>query len=158
MTDIFGSLYLSAWIYIFPLSIIIGIYVRILLYIKKNSYPTVIRRNLFEQQRQLREFRIFRRITIPVIILFLMGFPYALFFLITQFSHQLPSPYAQRISFMFISFGQGTTMLLCLINTDDIRKYLMNSFRKIKRRRRPRRVPGISIIDRPVQVIPLQLH
>jgi len=117
---VYGSLYLAIWIYLLPLPIIIGIYIRILLYIKQNSFSTVIRQNIFEQQRQQRELRIFRRIIMPVIALFIMGFPYLLFFLIIQFSH-LPTPsYAQRICFMFISFGQGISMFLCLINKHNV--------------------------------------
>jgi hypothetical protein len=154
---VYGSLYLAIWIYLLPLPIIIGIYIRILLYIKQNSFSTVIRQNIFEQQRQQRELRIFRRIIMPVIALFIMGFPYLLFFLIIQFSH-LPTPsYAQRICFMFISFGQGISMLLCLINTDDVRRYLINGIRKMKRRRRQRRVQCISVIDHPVHIAPVHI-
>jgi hypothetical protein len=155
LDDLFGSLYLGTWIYLVPLPIIIGIYIRILFYIKQHSFPTVIRRNIFEQQRQQRELRIFRRIIMPVIILFLMGFPYACFFLYIQFSHLPTPPYAQRICVMFLSFGQGISMLLCLINADDVRKYLINGTKKLKRRRRQRRVQCIEIIDRPVQIVPV---
>ncbi len=88
----------------------------------------------------------------PVIALFIMGFPYLLFFLIIQFSYSPTPPYAQRISFMFISFGQGISMLLCLINTDNVRKCLINGIRKMKRRRRQRRVQCVSVIGRPVQI------
>ena len=66
-------------------------------------------------------------------------------------------PYAQRICFMFISFGQGMTMLLCLINTEDVRKCLMNSIRKMKRRRRQRRMPCISVIGHPVHIVPVEM-
>ncbi len=151
----YGFLYLSAWIYLFPLPVIIGIYIRILLYIKQNSFPTIIRQNIVERQRQQRELRIFRRIIMPVIALFLMGFPYLLFFLIIQIGH-LPIPsYAQRVSFMFISFGQGISMLLCLINTQNIREYLINGIKKIKRPRRQRRVQCVNIINHPVQIAPV---
>ncbi len=153
----YGFLYLSIWIYLFPLPVIIGIYIRILLYIKKNSFPTIIRQNIFEQQRQQREFRIFRRIIMPVIALFITGFPYLLFFLIIQFSHISTPPYAERISFMFISFGQVISMLLCLINTDDIQKCLINGIKKMKRRRRQRRVQCISVINPPVQIAPVHI-
>jgi len=154
MTDVYGFLYLSAWIYLFPLPVIIGIYIRILLYIKKNSFPIIIRENIFKQQREL---RIFRHIIMPVIVLFIMGFPYLLFFLIIQFSHIPTPPYAQRICFMFISFGQGISMLLCLINTDDVRKCLINGIKKLKRRRRKQRVQCISVINQPVQIAPAHI-
>ncbi len=66
-------------------------------------------------------------------------------------------PYAQRICFMFISFGQGMTTLLCLINTEDVRKSLMHSIRKMKRRRRQRRMLCISVIGHPVQMVPVDI-
>ena len=130
------------------------------MYIKQHSFPTIIRRNIFEQQRQQRELRIFRRIIMPVIILFLMGFPYLCFFLFIQISRSSsPPPYAQRISFMFISFGQGISMLLCLINTDDVYKCLAIGLKRSKRRHRRQRrvvVQCIDVIDRPIQIIPIQ--
>jgi MFS superfamily sulfate permease-like transporter len=154
---VYGILYLAVWIYLLPLPIIIGIYIRIVIYIKQNSFPTIIRHNMFEQQRQQCELRIFRQIIMPVIALFIMGFPYILFFLIIQFSHLPTPPYAQRICFMFVSFGHGISMLLCLINTDYVRKCLKNLIRKTKRRRRQRRVPCISVINHPVQIVPVRI-
>lgn len=97
----------------------------------------------------------------PVIALFTMGFPYLLFFLIIQFGHISTPPYTYRICFMFISFSQGVSMLLCLINTDDVQKCLINGFRKMKRRRRPppprRRVLGVSVINHPIRLVPVQV-
>ena len=114
----------------------------------------IISRNILEQQRQKHELRILRRIIIPTIVLFITGFPYFLSFLIILFGH-LPTPsYIHRICFMFISFGQGTSMLLCLINTNNVRKYLINGIEKIQRRRRQRRAPCINVIHLPVQIVP----
>jgi hypothetical protein len=115
----------------------------------------IIRRNIFEQQREL---RIFRRIIMSVIVLFIPGIPYLCFFLFIQFSHSSTPLYAQRICFMFISFSQGISMLLCLINTDDVHKCLINGIKRLKRRRRRQQrrvVQCIEIIDRPIQIIPV---
>jgi hypothetical protein len=136
---------------------IIAIYIRVVTYIKQNLFATVIHSNIFERQRQQRELLILRRIIMPVILLFIMGFPYIIFFLITQFTHLPVSPYAQRICFMFISFGQGSSMLLCLINADGVRKYLIKTIRKMKRRRRRERVQRINIIQLSLQIVPARI-
>ena len=86
-----------------------------------------------------------------------MGFPYFLSFVIIQSGHLSTPPYIQRICFMFISFGQGISMLFCLINTDDVLKCLINGIKKMKRRRRQRRVQCISVIDQPVQIVPAHI-
>jgi hypothetical protein len=159
LDDIFGFLYLGTWIYLAPLPVIIGIYIRILFYIKQHTFPTIIRRNIFEQQRQQSELRIFRRIIMPVIILFLMGFPYLCFFIFVQISRSSAPLYTQRICLMFISFGQGISMLLCLINTDDVYKCLYVGLKRSKRRRRRQRhvvVQCIEVSDRPIQIVPIQ--
>ncbi|CAF1397059.1 unnamed protein product [Rotaria sordida] len=48
MHDLYGFIYFSIWIYIFPLIIIIGIYIRVLIYIKQNPYCLVIHQNIFQ--------------------------------------------------------------------------------------------------------------
>ena len=157
MNDIYGSVYLGIWIYILPLTIIIGIYIRVIIYIKHHSFSSIMSRNIFEQQRQKRELCILRRIIILVIVLFTMGFPYLLFFIIIQFGHLSTPPYTQRICYMFISFGHGICMLFCLINTDNVRKYLFNTIRKLKRRKRQRRAQVINVIHLPVQIVPVNI-
>ncbi|CAF1310255.1 unnamed protein product [Rotaria sp. Silwood1] len=80
MQDLYGFLYLSIWIYFFPLIIIIGIYTRLLIYIKQNPYRLIIHQNIFKRQRQKYEFHIFRHIIILIIILIIMQFPNLLVF------------------------------------------------------------------------------
>ncbi|UJR14517.1 hypothetical protein I4U23_001513 [Adineta vaga] len=154
--DIYTSVYLGIWIYFFPLALMIGIYIRIVMYIRKHSLPTVLPQNIVDQQRQKREFRIHRRIIIPVIALFIMGLPFLVFFALSQFIHIKVPKDTQRICSMFVSFGQGISMLLCLMNTENVRKYINNRIRKIKRRRqRQRQVQCINVIQLPIQRLPV---
>ncbi|CAF4841275.1 unnamed protein product [Rotaria sp. Silwood1] len=104
MQDLYGFLYLSIWIYFFPLIIIIGIYTRLLIYIKQNPYRLIIHQNIFKRQRQKYEFHIFRHIIILIIILIIMQFPNLLVFFIIQLTDIIISNYIQRICFMSISF------------------------------------------------------
>ncbi|CAF3193215.1 unnamed protein product [Rotaria sp. Silwood2] len=134
MHDLYGFLYLSIWIYFFPLVVIIGIYIRLLIYIKQNPYRLVIHQNIFERPIRQREFRIFRHVIILIFNLVIMRFPNLFFFLISQFSHIAIPVYIERICLMSISFGQGITMLLCLIDNHQIRKCLKKVIRKAKRR------------------------
>lgn len=144
MLDIFGFLYLSSWIYLVPLVIIILIYIRIVFYIKTNSLATNIRRNLFEQQR------LFRLIIIPILILFLMYFPSVLLFVLIKIQVISMPIYTSRICLIFISFGQCSSILFCLLTTDDIRRSLSNCMKKIKRRRRRQQQRRIQCIDIPI--------
>ena len=98
---------------------------------KRNIITAGMRRHIIEQKRQRRALRFVRRILILLFILILTGFPYCVFFLLVNIGHlSLPS-FAHRFCFMFISFGLGFGVVLTLIYTDDVRKTLLNSLRRI---------------------------
>jgi len=78
------------------------------------------------QRRKQREHRFLRRLAILFFTMYTVGFPYLTFFCLYKFHViQLP-PYAQRVSYMFITFGQGVSMLINLITTEDIMKSMIN--------------------------------
>ncbi|CAF0742841.1 unnamed protein product [Adineta ricciae] len=147
--DTVNSIYLGLSVYFFPLLLIIGIYIRLIIYIRTNSQLTVNSQNLADQRRRKHEFRLYRRIIMPVIALFIMGFPYTILFGISQFLHIRTPLYIQRLCFVLITLGQGGSMLLCLINTENIRKYLNYNMRKLKRRQR--RIQCINVVQLPIQ-------
>jgi len=100
-------MYLATFIYFLPLAILIFIYIEILKYAKRKVTITSIRQRVIEQKRRRRELQLIRRVLFLVFIIFITGFPYIFLFLLVNIS-RLPLPlYGHRISFMFITFGQG---------------------------------------------------
>lgn len=115
--------------YVLPLALINGIYLRIIKYMKQTASSTAVRQSTSEQQRRRREIRLIRCILMIVIILFIMGFPYLLFFLIFQFNQSLVPNNIYTICSFFIGFGISVTMLFNIINTDDVRSILIDIIR-----------------------------
>ncbi|CAF0846343.1 unnamed protein product [Adineta steineri] len=108
MNDIVIFLYLAMFIYFFPLVIIIPTYIRIVHFSKQRSFSTNISRNVVDQRRQRRDLRFIGRLFIIVCVVLLMSFPYLIFFLRANFSPNAESlPYAQRVSYVSLSFGFG---------------------------------------------------
>jgi hypothetical protein len=66
---------------------------------------------------------ILRRIIIPVFVMLITGLPISVFFIQGQLSLQTPV-YAVRIGMIFFCGGTSLAMLMNLIFTDSIRKYL----------------------------------
>lgn len=109
---------------------IVIVYFRIVKYMKQNPFSTINRSDKTGQRRQKSELRLIRRILLLVIILFILGFPYAFFYLTIQFHLLSPWSSMPRISYLFITFGQSASMLINLITTDGVRKSLVNIIRK----------------------------
>ncbi|UJR14351.1 hypothetical protein I4U23_001347 [Adineta vaga] len=131
LEDTIGFVYFSLVIFFLPLIIIIIIYFQIVQYMKRTPFSTTYRSNtLISQNRRQSELRLIRRILTLVIILFILGFPYSLFYLLIQSHIMSPWPYMARISYLFITFGQSASMLINLITTDDVRKSLIDIIRK----------------------------
>ncbi|CAF1182368.1 unnamed protein product [Adineta steineri] len=125
-----SSIYFTLIIFVFPLLTIIFIYIHIVKYMKQNSHSTTKRLNITGHHRHHSELRLIRRILIIVIVLFLLGFPYGFLNILIEI-HVMPSwPYIISIGYIFITIGQGATTLINLITTDDVRKVLINIFKK----------------------------
>ncbi|UJR11561.1 hypothetical protein I4U23_015741 [Adineta vaga] len=121
LNDLVIFLYLAMFIYFCPLSMIIPIYVRIVHFTRQHSFP------INTQHRQHRDLRLIRRLLIIVCVIFFISIPYLIFFLRAQFfPNAQPLPYAQRVGFVSLTFGYSLWMLLNLIFTDKLRKYLLN--------------------------------
>ncbi|CAF1578981.1 unnamed protein product, partial [Adineta ricciae] len=85
-----------------------------------------------DERRQRREVRFVRRLLIIAMVTGCMSCPYILFFLRTQiFSNAERLPYAQRVSFIFLSFGYAIWMLVNLTYTDEVRKHLFSKIQCI---------------------------
>ena len=113
-------------IFLIPLLIIVSIYIHIVMYMKTNPFSGTNRPQIFGQRRQKSELRLIRRILMLVVILFVLGFPYSAFFVLIQFRVIVTYTYIPRISYLFITFGQSTSMLMNIITTDPIRKSLIS--------------------------------
>ena len=92
---------------------------------RKNTFFTSDRQQRAEKRRQQREIRLYLRIIILIAILVLMGIPYCVFFALSMINNFAPSPpYAGQLCFALVGIGYGISMLLCLWNTDDVRKLI----------------------------------
>jgi hypothetical protein len=108
---------------------------------KLHLFSTNAPRRRAERRRQRREIRLYCRIFLLVGVLFIMGVPYCVFFLISMINGSSPAPpYADRICFLSISMGYSASMLLSLLSTDDVRqifmRFICRSYRNRKRRGR----------------------
>ncbi|CAF1299714.1 unnamed protein product [Adineta steineri] len=130
LEDTIGFIYFASIIFFIPLIMIVYIYFRIVKYMKDNPFSTTNRSTINGQQRHQSELRLIRRILTLVIILFILGFPYFLFYLLIHLHIVSPWSYMPRISYLFITFGQSASMLINLITTDDVKKSLINIIRK----------------------------
>ncbi|CAF1658044.1 unnamed protein product, partial [Adineta ricciae] len=103
-------------------------------------------------RRKQREIRLIRRLIIIVGVIFFMSFSYLIFFLRAQFFPHAPTiPYAQRVSFIYISFGYSVWMLLNIIFTDKVRKYLNNNLQILNPYTRHTQIHPHTNNDRPLQ-------
>lgn len=130
MEDKWGFIYFALIIFLFPMIIIVLIYIQIVKYMKQNPFSTTNRSNTVAQHRQQSELRLIRRILIIVTVLFILGFPYIFLFIAIEIHLMPPLPNLIRIGYIFITFGQSTTMLINLIITSDVKNVLMNIIRK----------------------------
>ena len=107
-----------------------------------------------DRHRQRRELRFIRRLLIIVGVIFFMSFPYLVFFLRAQFFPRAQRiPYAQRVSFVSLSFGHGFWMLLNLIFTDKVRKYVIEQTRRLFSSATSARVQPLHTTERPLRTI-----
>ena len=98
---------------------------------KQTPFSTLNRLNTpVNDSRRQSELRLIRRILTLVIILFLLGFPYSLFYLLINLHIISPWAYIARVSYLFITFSQSASMLINLITTDDVRNCLIDLIRK----------------------------
>lgn len=129
MEDRFAFLYIALIIFFIPLIFIVCIYVRIVQYMTNSPFSTTSHQSsMIEHRRRQCELRLIRRILQLIVILFILGFPYAFFYLLVQFHLVSLQPGMLRISYLFITFGQGISMFIHLITTDDVRKSFYQIF------------------------------
>ena len=118
-------------IYFSTTLVIVVIHIAIVYHAKTNSFLLQSRPVGFEQRRQQREIRLFLRITLLIVVLFIMGIPYCIFFGVSAVEHFKPPPgYADRICCMCISIGYSLTTVFGLIFTDDVRKIYLTMIRR----------------------------
>ncbi len=71
-----------------------------------------------------REFAMLKCIAIPVLILFILRFPYIVFFLY-MLNLWLPCPYAQDIATVFVMGTEAAVMILNIMTIENIRQQLI---------------------------------
>jgi hypothetical protein len=147
MEDTWGFIYFALIIFLFPMIMIVLIYIQIVKYMKQNPFSTTNRSNTAAQHRQQSELRLIRRILIIVTVLFVLGFPYIFLFIALEINLILPLPYMTRIGYVFITFGQSTAMLTNLIITDEVKNASMNIIMKYTVRQA--RVQCVNVINVP---------
>ncbi|CAF1308873.1 unnamed protein product [Adineta ricciae] len=132
LNDLVIFLYLSFFIYFGPVAFILSIYARIVYFAKHRPFSVNVQTRIADERRQRREVRFVRRLLIIAMVTGCMSCPYILFFLRTQiFSNAERLPYAQRVSFIFLSFGYAIWMLVNLTYTDEVRKHLFSKIQCI---------------------------
>ncbi|CAF1123880.1 unnamed protein product [Adineta ricciae] len=146
LNDLVIFLYLSIFIYFGPVTFILSIYTRIVYFAKHRPFSVNAPTRIADERRQRRELRFVRRLLIVAMVIGFMSCPYILFFLRAQiFSNAERLPYAQRLSFIFLSFGYAIWMLLNLAHTDEVRKHLFSKILCVLPQLRRRRVePGTT--------------
>jgi hypothetical protein len=147
MEDTWGFIYFALIIFLFPMVMIVLIYIQIVKYMKQNPFSTTNRSNIAAQHRQQSELRLIRRILIIVTVLFVLGFPYIFLFIAFEINLIPPLPYMTRIGYVFITFGQSTAMLTNLIITDEVKNASMNIIMKYTVRKT--RVQCVNVINVP---------
>ncbi|CAF3106809.1 unnamed protein product, partial [Rotaria sp. Silwood2] len=135
LNDISGFFYLAVWIYLVPVSLLTLIYAMIVRHVTINAFSNTNRQAIFQRRQQKREIQLVRRILILVTMLIVIGIPYCSFWLHTWCTGLSP-PYAERLSYIFIAFGYGASMLYILVSTSKVRNILIDIYNKRYRGRR----------------------
>jgi hypothetical protein len=117
---------------------------------RQSVFIANVRQRVIQQRRQQGDLRFIRRILILVTILFITSFPYAAFFVATNTSRSSLPTFAHRMSYMFISFGQGMVMLLTVIYTDEVKKTILSKLVERFPCIRKTRVQDINAINIPL--------
>jgi hypothetical protein len=104
-----------------------SIYLWILRHIKRNSFHSADPQRISEgRRRQRREFRLYSRILLLIIVLLFMGIPHCTFFFLSAINgFAPPPPYADRICILFVVIGHAVDMLLSLVYTYDVHRIFM---------------------------------
>ena len=110
-------IYVTLWIFVIPMSIIVFIYFRLLRYVKKIGKQSKPGNKLFHARRQL---KMVRRIFILIDVLLLLGLPYTTF-IVMSFVAKLPK-YHFRIIFVFVYVSSILVMGALFYCTQTIKK------------------------------------
>jgi hypothetical protein len=122
----FFPIYAASFTYIIPVLMIMFIYLKLIVYVRGMSKRVIPVNTLFHAQREL---KMVRRTVILVSILFTLGFPYALFILMSFFT--TPPKYHFRIALIFIDVSLVFVMIALFQFTDPLKTSII---KRIKRR------------------------
>lgn len=116
----FTLLYLSGLLYFTPVTILIVIYTKLVLYVRGMN-TRIVSANVISRAR--RELRMLHRIVAQVSTLLVIGFPYAIFILMSLFV--LPPTYHFRIAYFFTDVSLASVMITILVLTDPLRAFML---------------------------------
>ena len=115
----FPLLFLAACIYVIPVMLLQLVYFRLVRYVKgmtkRVTFATVL-------SRAQRELKMVRRIIVLTMILFIVGFPYALFILISLFT--TAPRYHFRIAYFFIDLSLVCVKIISFQFTEPVKTSL----------------------------------
>ncbi|CAF1283294.1 unnamed protein product [Adineta steineri] len=121
----FITIFNASYNYFIPLSLIILVYFKIVRYVKKMNKRVT---SMNTMNRIERQFRMIRRILSLVFILVILGFPYALFILMSFF-HATPK-YAFRIAYIFVNVSLTLVMIALFEISEPLKMSLMKRIHK----------------------------
>lgn len=133
MQPSFAMIFIVTIVYLTPISMIMMIYLKLVHYVHQMS-KRITPANTFVRAK--RELKMTKRIIIVIHILMTIGIPYALFIIMSFFTH--PPKYHYRIAFIFVDISLIVVMIILFQFTDPLKTAIM---KRIKRR--PNRIVAI---------------
>ncbi|CAF1289371.1 unnamed protein product [Adineta steineri] len=121
----FITIFNASYNYFIPLSLIILVYFKIVQFVKKMNKRVTPANTMIRIER---EFRMIRRIISLVFILVILGFPYALFILMSFF-HAVPK-YAFRIAYIFVNASLTLVMIALFEISEPLKMSIMKRIHK----------------------------
>jgi hypothetical protein len=116
-------MYVSFVLYFIPNISILCIYIKLARYVRQMSIRTTSAHSLFHARREL---RLFQRTFILVIILIILGIPYAIVVFISLFT--TPPKYHFRIAYIFVDISLSSIMIVTYYFTEQVTTIIQKIF------------------------------
>ncbi|CAF0844356.1 unnamed protein product [Adineta steineri] len=116
----FFIVYSCSCIYFISVTIIMFVYFKLLRYVHAMKNHVIPVNTLIRAQKEL---KMTKRIVILIATLLTLGFPYALFILMSFFTS--PPKYSYRIAFLFVDTSLVAAMLILFQFTDPVKSYII---------------------------------
>ncbi|CAF1325034.1 unnamed protein product [Adineta ricciae] len=121
----FSLFYAIAFAYTIPILFIILLYFKLVRYVKQMNKRVVIVNTLYRARQQL---QMVQRVVILVMILFVNGFPYVFFIILTLFGRE--PKYYLRIPYIFINISMVLVTIALYRFTDPLKESIKKNLRR----------------------------